>query len=160
MLKNYFHKKIAIPILNLLKQGVSPEKLSLSIAFGAVIGILPILGATTLICAAIAIILRLNLPAIQLFNYLVYPLQILLIIPFMTLGAYLFHVDLPPLSVAELTVLFQENFWGTLSAFMETIIYAIIAWFLLCAPLFAGIYFLFVSALKRFGPLSTVKGPQ
>ena len=160
MMKNYFHKKIATPILNLLKQGVSPEKLSLSIAFGAVIGILPILGATTLICAAIAIILRLNLPAIQLFNYLVYPLQILLIIPFMTLGAYVFQVDLPPLSVGELTVLFQQNFWGTLSAFMETIVYAIVAWFLLCAPLFAIIYFLFVSALKRFGPLSTVKGSQ
>ena len=154
MIKNYFHTKIAKPILNLLKQGVSPERLSLSIAFGTVIGILPILGATTLICAAIAIILRLNLPAIQLFNYLVYPLQIFLIIPFMSLGAFVFQVDLPPFSVEELSVLFQQNFWGTLSAFMETIIHATVAWFLVCAPLFAAIYFIFVSVLKRFGPLT------
>lgn len=156
MLKKYLHDKIVKPILNLLKQGISPEKLALSIALGAVIGILPILGATTLICAAIAIVLRLNLPAIQLFNYIVYPLQIFLIIPFMTLGAFIFQVDMPPFSVQELIALFQQNFWGTLLSFMETILYAVAAWFILCVPLFAGIYFLFVYVLKRFGPIATV----
>ena len=128
MIKRRFHDKIGKPILNLLKQGISPERLSLSIAFGAVIGILPILGATTLICAAIAIMLRLNLPAIQLFNYLVYPLQIFLLIPFMSLGAFIFQVDLPPLSLQELSALFQQNFWGTMASFFETILYAVVAW--------------------------------
>jgi uncharacterized protein (DUF2062 family) len=137
----------------LLKQGISPEKLSLSIAFGAVIGILPILGATTLICAAIAIALRLNLPAIQLFNYLVYPLQIFLLIPFISLGAFIFQVDLPPFTVQELRTLFQQDFWGAIASFFETILYAVIAWLMVCVPLFAGIYAIFVAVLKRFGPM-------
>jgi len=160
MIKRRFHDKIGKPILNLLKQGISPEKLSLSIAFGAVIGILPILGATTLICAAIAILLRLNLPAIQLFNYLVYPLQIFLLIPFMSLGAFIFQVDLPPLSFQELSTLFQQNFWGTMASFFETILYAVVAWLLVCVPLFVGIYAIFVAVLKRFGPMAKNGVPQ
>ena len=152
MIRSAFQNKIGKPILNMLRQGISPEKLSLSIAFGAVIGILPILGATTLICAAIAIMLRLNLPAIQLFNYLVYPLQIFLLIPFMSLGAFIFQMDLPPLSVQELSALFQQDFWGTIASFFETILYAVVAWLLVCVPLFVGIYAIFVAVLKRFGP--------
>jgi hypothetical protein len=66
MIKRLLHDKIGQPVLNLLKQGISPENMSLSIAFGAIIGILPILGSTTRICTAIATVLRLNLPAIQL----------------------------------------------------------------------------------------------
>jgi len=152
MIRSAFENKIGKPILNMLKQGISPEKLSLSIAFGAVIGILPILGATTLICAAIAIMLRLNLPAIQLFNYLVYPLQIFLLIPFMSLGAFIFQVDLPPLSFQELSALFQQDFWGTIASFFETILYAVLAWLLSCTPLFAVIYAICVPVIKRIGP--------
>ena len=152
MIKRLFHDKIGQPILNLFKQGISPEKLSLSIAFGAVIGILPILGATTLICAAIAVVLRLNLPAIQLFNYLLYPLQIFLLIPFISLGAFIFQVDLPPLTVQELSALFQQDFWGSITSFFETALYAIVAWLLVCTPLFVVIYAILVAAIKRFGP--------
>ncbi len=154
MIKRLFRDKIGRPILNLLKQGISPERLSLSIAFGVVIGMFPVLGATTLICAAIAIVLRLNQPAIQLFNYLVYPLQILMLIPFMSLGAFIFQGDPPPFSVQELSALFRQDFWGTIASFFETILYAVVAWLLVCTPLFAGIYAVCVPILKKFGPIA------
>lgn len=143
--------KIGQPVLKLLRQGISPEKMSLSIAFGAVIGILPIPGATTLICSAIAIALRLNLPAIQLFNYLVYPLQILLLIPFASLGGLIFQVDLPPVTVQGLGALFQD-FWGSIASFLETVLYAVLAWLIVCTPLFVGMYAILVAVLKRLGP--------
>ena len=149
-MKNFLYNKIGKPILNLLKQGISPEKLSLSMALGAVIGIFPILGSTTLICTAIALILRLNLPAIQLSNYLVYPLQIVLIIPFISLGAFIFQVDAPPLSVQELTALFQQDFWGTIASFFDSIMRAIVAWFLICAPLSPVLYFGLVPIFRKF----------
>lgn len=160
MITRFFREKIGRPILNLLKQGISPERLSLSIALGAVIGIFPVLGATTLICAAIAIVLRLNLPAIQLFNYLVYPLQILLVIPFMSLGAFIFQVDPPPFSIQEVGALFRQDFWGTIASFSETILYAIVAWILVGVPLFAGIYAICVPVLKRFGPITRNNGTK
>ena len=150
MIKSWLEDKIVQPILNLLKQGLSPEKLSLSMAFGAVIGIFPVPGSTTLICTLVAILLRLNLPAIQLSNYLVYPLQIALIIPFIGAGAVIFQVDPPLLSVQELNSLFQTNFWGTITTFFDAIIYAIIAWFLICIPLLPILYYSMIPVFKKF----------
>ena len=47
-------------------------------------------GIPTLICAGLAVALRLNLPAMQAANYAVMPLQLLLIVPFVRLGGRLF----------------------------------------------------------------------
>ena len=58
-------RKILDPLLALLKQGMSPNRLALCVALGIVIGNIPILGVSTLICAAIALVFRLNLPAID-----------------------------------------------------------------------------------------------
>ena len=61
-----------------LKKGMSRKRVSLCIALGITPGIFPVLGTTTVLCAAAAILLRLNLPLIQLVNYAVYPLQLIL----------------------------------------------------------------------------------
>lgn len=150
MMKNYVHDKIGQPILNLLRQGTSPEKLSLSMASGAVIGIFPVLGSTTLICAAIAIVFRLNLPAIQLANYLVYPLQIALLIPFVSFGAFLFGAEpMMPLSVQEISALFQQDFWGTIGSSLDTIVHAAVAWFLVSIPVFPALGFALVPIFRK-----------
>ena len=65
-------RNVLVPIVDLLRQGITPEKIALSIALGAVLGIFPVLGSTTLLCAAAAFILRLNMPAIQVVNFLIY----------------------------------------------------------------------------------------
>ena len=77
-----------------LGQGVSPERLALSLALGLAIGCLPLVGLPTLICAAVALGLRLNLPAIQAANYAALPLQLTLIVPFVRLGGKL-HTMVP-----------------------------------------------------------------
>jgi uncharacterized protein (DUF2062 family) len=72
-----------------LRQGISPQRLALTLALGFAIGCIPVVGIPTLVCAALALMLRLNLPAIQAANYIVMPLQLLLIVPFMRLGGWL-----------------------------------------------------------------------
>jgi len=72
-----------------LLQGISPQRLALTLALGFAIGCIPVVGIPTLVCAALALMLRLNLPAIQAANYVVMPLQLLLIVPFMRLGGWL-----------------------------------------------------------------------
>jgi uncharacterized protein (DUF2062 family) len=92
--------RVVEPILLLLRQGITPDKVALSIAFGIGLGIIPILGVSTLLCAAVALVLRLNLPAIQLVNYLAAPVQLALIIPFVRFGEALVNAPAQPLSVA------------------------------------------------------------
>ena len=88
-MKKYFRKKVVEPVLNYLKQGVTPKKLSSAVAFGVVIGVVPLLGTTTILCALTATWLRLNMGLIQLINYVVYPLQLILFVPFIKVGTYL-----------------------------------------------------------------------
>ena len=90
--ENFFQRKLVRPIVDLLKQGVTPEKLAVSAALGVVLGIFPVIGSTTTLCAIAAFALRLNLPAIQIVNYFMYPAQIALLIPFLRLGEKLFRV--------------------------------------------------------------------
>lgn len=82
--------------------GASPQKLAWSIAVGLLIGINPILGSTTIVCLAAAFVLRLNLAASQLANHIVYPLELILVIPFIHVASRIFHTAPIPLSASQL----------------------------------------------------------
>lgn len=73
-----------------LRQGISPRRLALTLALGFTIGCVPVLGAPTVLCAALAVALGLNLPAMQAANYMAMPFQVVLIVPFLRLGGRLF----------------------------------------------------------------------
>src|SRR5487761_2313685 len=107
------HKLVRL-ILELLSQGITPHKIALTVALGVVLGVTPVLGSTTLLCTAAALVFGINLPLIQVVNYLVYPLQLLLLIPFIQAGQWLFRQPSLPFSLAQRTALFRMNFWGTL----------------------------------------------
>jgi len=76
--QNTIQNKIILPLVTLLKQGVEPSRLSLALASDSAIGAFPALGIATITCTVVAALYRLNLPAIHLANYLVFPMQIIL----------------------------------------------------------------------------------
>jgi uncharacterized protein (DUF2062 family) len=73
-----------------LQQGISPERLALTLALGVAIGCIPVVGVTTALCMVAALTLRLNFPVIQAANWASMPLQVVLIVPFVRLGGRLF----------------------------------------------------------------------
>ena len=129
---------VKIKILKLIKmllgEGMSVEKISLSIALGVALGIFPVVGSTTLICAIAALALRLNLPAIQAVNYLVYPLQLVLLAPFYSAGNWLFSNRRMPANAENIYNLLKNDFWGGLAGLWDLTIYAAIVW-LMIGPL-------------------------
>jgi uncharacterized protein (DUF2062 family) len=106
---NWLYGRVALPIFALLRLGATPEKLAWSIAIGLLIGINPILGSTTILCLAVAFLFRLNVAASQIGNHIVYPLELLLVIPFMRLGSFLFHTEPIPLSPKALLESARNN---------------------------------------------------
>jgi len=52
--KEFFYRRLVRPILDLLRQGVTPEKMALSLALGGALGVFPALGCTTLLCTIVA----------------------------------------------------------------------------------------------------------
>jgi uncharacterized protein (DUF2062 family) len=106
---NWLYRRIALPILALLRMGASPEKLAWSIAAGLLVGVNPILGSTTILCLAVAILFRLNVAASQLGNHIVYPLELILVIPFIRIASRIFHTAPMPLSANELLHAAREH---------------------------------------------------
>jgi hypothetical protein len=66
-------KKVTESLGGILTKSLSGEKLALSLAFGVTCGTFPMFAVTTILCTLAALVLKLNLPAIQFANYLVYP---------------------------------------------------------------------------------------
>lgn len=95
---NWFYRRGVLPILALLRMGATPRSLAWSIAAGLVIGINPIVGTTTALCLAAAFMFRLNVVASQIANHAMFPLELLLVIPFIRLGSRAFHTAPMPLS--------------------------------------------------------------
>ena len=135
---------IKIKILNLaksmLKEGMSLRKIALCLALGTVLGIFPVLGATTLLCTVAALALRLNLPAIQVVNYMVYPLQLIMLVPFYSTGSWLFKQQGWPLINKDLIGLLQNDFWGSLVSLWDLTLYAILTWLAISPLLILMLY--------------------
>jgi uncharacterized protein (DUF2062 family) len=74
-----------------MSSGLTPKKLAQTVCIGCALGILPLLWGTTLICLLVAYVLKLNHVVLQTLNYLFYPLQLALLIPFFKLGVALFR---------------------------------------------------------------------
>lgn len=137
------------PFIQLLSQGVSPEKISLTIALGIILGVTPVLGSTMLLCTLAAIILRLNLPAIQLVNGVVYPLQFMLLIPFYRLGAWMFRADASTISLGAVAVLIREGVGHAVRTLWVVTMHALLAWLVLGMLALAILYAMLVPLVRQ-----------
>lgn len=146
----FWRRRLLDPLRAQLRQGVAPGPLALTVALGLVVGIVPVLGVTTVACGLLAVWLRLNQPVIQLVNYLVYPLQIALLLPFLRAGEWLFGTaPLPLLSVADLTARFQADAGQFFLDYGRLGLCALAVWALLAPGLIALIYALTKPLLRR-----------
>lgn len=146
---SWWRRKVLAPIVGQLRQGTTPKLIAITIAAGTVIGVFPILGATTLLCGIVAAVLRLNQPVIQTVNYLMYPAQIALLFAFYRAGEKLFRQ--PPVPIASLTAL-TERFWASPAQFFidygMVALYGIAVWTLIAPLLFGVLYFSIRSPLE------------
>jgi uncharacterized protein (DUF2062 family) len=124
----FLQRKVLEPIKAQLLQGVSPGKLALALALGVVVGIFPVLGTTTALCALAAVSLRLNQPAIQVANYLAYPLQLLLFIPFFQAGAALLGAAPVTFTLSQLQAELSADLGGTMLRYLTANLRAVAAW--------------------------------
>ena len=145
--------KIIDTVSNLLRQGLSPKKLSIVISLGVSISIFPILGATTLFCTAISILFKLNLPAIQLANYAAFPLQIILFFPFLKIGEKVSKISLDPLSQVHLIATFDEGFFQAIIILFDYLMIACLGWVLIIIPIFIILYFPILAILNKYEPI-------
>lgn len=133
--------KVLAPILEQLTQGLSAETIALTIAVGVCIAIIPIIGVTTALSFLAAWALRLNQPIIQAINWTSYPLQLLLIVPFIRLGEKIFRAPRMRFSLEQLVAMARADPLATVRTLGATFGHAAVAW-LLCSPVIVGTIYL------------------
>lgn len=148
-IRTFLRRRLVDPIIELLRQGVTPEKIALSLAFGLGVGIFPVLGVSTILCTVVALALRLNLAAIQLVNYLAGPVQLVLIIPFVRLGEHVLRVPPQPLSISEGFRLMAGGVLHAIIVLWDAIVHAAIGWVIVGPVLIYGLYRAFRPVLRR-----------
>jgi len=154
MIQTFVRHRIVRPILDLLRQGITPEKIALSVAFALVLGVFPALGWTTLLCLIVAVRLRLNVPAMQLVNYLVYPLQLLLLVPFIRAGEILFRAPRLALSLPQILSMIHAGVWQAIKALWVATVHAVAVWAIL-APL--AIYLIYRILAPLLGKIAEAR---
>ena len=148
-IKLYFNQKFAGPLLGFLKQGITPRKLALTVALGFVIGLFPSLGITSILCILLALILRLNVPAILLINFFAYPLQLIFFIPFIKIGELIFGATPLPLSFTQIISMVEADLSNTMNILWMANVMGMFAWLILAIPLAIILYFVSYFILKK-----------
>ena len=124
---------LAARLLHLLRHGLSPDKLALSVALGVGVSCFPIFGTTTILCTVIALAFRLSLPAIQVGNYLALPLQLVLFVPFLRLGERVLRAPKMPLLPGQLVAMAKNDPTNAMRVLLAAQWHSIVGW-LIVAP--------------------------
>lgn len=110
--------------------GLTPEKVALLIAVGFVLGTFPVLGFASILCAIAALMLRLNLPAIQIVGQAVTPVQYALLVPLARVGARVIG--------------FRAGIGGA-------VVHSVTGWLCVCVPLGMVLYIALVLLMRVRG---------
>jgi uncharacterized protein (DUF2062 family) len=141
-------------VKNALRQGISPRKLALTATLGLIVGILPLVWGTSLLCAILAFRFGLNQAGIQAANYIAYPLQIILLLPFYRIGAWIFPGG-GPLHADIFRSGFENDWGGHLRSLAMATCKALAAWSFLAPPAAVLIYFLLLRIFSRMTALKS-----
>ncbi|WP_016752355.1 DUF2062 domain-containing protein [Leptospira kirschneri] len=157
ILKIFSPKNIIEVLKKELKSGITPEKISLSIVVGAGMGVFPLIGTTMALCGILGVLFRLNPVAIQLANYLVYPLQIILIFPFLKTGSI---VTSTPLDLSWAERISSNNVSVVAKGIFDVAAFAVLGWLIWVPIISIVFYFLLLPFLKRMSKLFHSKKDQ
>jgi uncharacterized protein (DUF2062 family) len=136
------------PVVKQLTQGITPEKIALTLAVGSACALFPLLGTTTLLCLVVGIALRLNQPIIQIVNGVCTPLHFPVILGLIRFGNYIFGHPHTRINIRYM----NQLFWDEPAVFFERFgviaMHAAVAW-LIIAPLWSIAIYAIASPVLR-----------
>jgi hypothetical protein len=142
------HHSLVQKFKGFLSQGSSPKELSVSTTIGLMLGLFPVLGVTTVAMTFISLRYQLNLALMLFVSYLIYPLQIVLLLPFVRFGERLFGATPASFSLDALQHAFRENFLAALQDLGAANLLAVAGWFVMAVPAGLLLYWLLVPVYR------------
>jgi uncharacterized protein (DUF2062 family) len=125
---SFWRRRLVDPLVQQLTQGVSPEKIALTIAVGTALALFPILGTTTALCTAAGVTLGLNQPIIQGLNLVCGFIWIPLLVAFVRLGDFVTRTASPSLALPTLFAAFRHHPWQFFHRYGLTAWHGVLGW--------------------------------
>lgn len=156
--RSFWKRRLGDPILALLSQGVTPDKIAATLAVGTAVSLLPFFGLTTISNVLVGLKLRMNQPLLQALNYLLTPVQLGMIFVYVRCGETLWGVQEAPFSLNELVDTFTQKPIGEfLQRFGWTGIHAFTAWALSVPVIIPVLYYSLRPLMRKLGALRRPK---
>jgi uncharacterized protein (DUF2062 family) len=130
----FWQRRVVEPVVRQMTQGISPEKIALTLAVGSACGVFPVPGTTTLLCLFVGIALRLNQPIIQVVNGLLTPIHVALFFIFIRVGDLLTGTPHVKVGFHALETMIWEEPRHFLRLFDGVLLHALLGWVVL-API-------------------------
>jgi len=140
---------------DLLKQGLTPKQLAISIVVSTLVSIFPIFGVATIALTCIALPFRLNLPIMIAFSYIIGPLKFVLLIPFINIGASIFGTEHTLLTFEAIKTSYDAGFWITVKKLSFELLCGTVGWSITAIPLGVVLFFILKTILTYFDKLKT-----
>ncbi len=156
--RSFWKRRLGEPVLALLTQGVTPDKIAATLAVGTAVSLFPFLGFTTLLNVGVGFWLRMNQPLLQALNYLITPLHLVMIFVYVRAGEKIWGVHEQPFSLVELVASFRDLPFGEfLHRFGWTGVHAFTGWLFSVPFIVSGLYAILRPVMRRLSRLRPLK---
>jgi uncharacterized protein (DUF2062 family) len=149
---DWLRRKVRDPLVAELRQGATPEAVAAAVTVSLAIAINPVIGTTTVGCLLAGRVFRLNHVVMQVINHVSYPLQLLLIVPFVRLGETVTGAEHLPLSPAAIVDEFSRSFGGFVQKFGLAYAHGLLGWVLVVPASAWLLNFVLRAAFRRVLP--------
>ena len=150
-------RKILIPFRLIPEAGLSADKLALSVTIGIIAGLFPVIGATTILSLFLTMLFRQNLLVVQSVQWIMALFQVLLIIPFMQIGAFILSQQATHINLEMINLAFKPGILSGIKTIGIFHLYAILTWTILSIPTGAISYFVFRAVFQKRQQLNQVQ---
>ena len=140
--RTFWQRRVRDPLVAQLTQGITPEKLALTVAIGSACALFPVIGTTTLLCFLVGLALRLNQPIIQLINQAFWPIHVPVIFLCLRVGEHLFGLPKLKLSVHMMRELLWSDPSGFFHRFGTAVLCAVVGWAVLAPVYCLAVYWI------------------
>jgi uncharacterized protein (DUF2062 family) len=143
-------RRLGDPVVALLTQGVTPDKLAATFAVGTAVSLFPFLGTTTALNLGVGLWFRMNQPLLQAINYLITPLHLVMILVYVRVGEIIWQSKADKFSVIDVIRTFRDD---TIAEFFQRFgwagIHAFTAWLISVPFILGGLYYGLRPVLRR-----------
>ncbi len=146
---SFWKRRVVEPIVHQLTQGITPEKIALTLAVGSACALFPVIGTTTFLCLLVGIALRLNQPIIQIVNGICVPLHIPAILGLVRMGEWMFKEPRTYLHIRYMNQMFWDDPRLFFHQYGLIAYHASAAWAFLLPVWIPAIYLIFLPVLRE-----------